>query len=65
MGGDDHTSSNVKKVTYNLYQNSTSLSYNYAYDSLGNPLSYYNGSSYTLTWKDGRKLATLTKGKIP
>ncbi|MBR0159349.1 MAG: RHS repeat protein, partial [Clostridia bacterium] len=32
------------------------------YDDLGNPLSYYNGSSYTFTWKDGRKLATLSKG---
>ena len=25
-------------------------------------MSYYNGSSYTFTWKDGRRLATLTKG---
>lgn len=32
------------------------------YDAIGNPLSYYNGSSYTFTWKDGRKLATLNKG---
>lgn len=32
------------------------------YDALGNPLSYYNGSSYTFTWKDGRRLATLNKG---
>ena len=32
------------------------------YDSMGNPLSYYNGDNYTFTWKDGRKLATLTKG---
>ena len=31
------------------------------YDGIGNPLSYYNGSSYTFTW-DGRKLATATKG---
>ena len=31
------------------------------YDSIGNPLSYYNGSSYTFTW-DGRRLATATKG---
>ena len=28
------------------------------YDSIGNPLSYYNGSSYTFTWKNGRQLAT-------
>lgn len=32
------------------------------YDALGNPLSYYNGSSYTFTWKDGRRLATLNTG---
>ena len=31
------------------------------YDNIGNPLSYYNGSSYTFTW-DGRELATATKG---
>lgn len=32
------------------------------YDSLGNPLSYYNGYAYTFTWKDGRRLATLNTG---
>ena len=31
------------------------------YDQIGNPLSYYNGSSYTFTW-NGRELATATKG---
>ena len=31
------------------------------YDALGNPLSYYNGSSYTFTWT-GRQLATAAKG---
>ncbi len=31
------------------------------YDQIGNPLSYYNGSSYTFTW-NGRKLATAVKG---
>ena len=31
-------------------------------DTLGNPLSYYNGSSYTFTWKNGRQLATAVKG---
>lgn len=31
------------------------------YDEIGNPLSYYNGSSYTFTW-DGRRLATAVKG---
>ena len=28
------------------------------HDDIGNPLSYYNGSSYTFTWKQGRRLAT-------
>ena len=31
------------------------------YDEIGNPLSYYNGSSYTFTW-DGRRLASVQKG---
>ena len=31
------------------------------YDDIGNPLSYYNGSSYIFTW-DGRRLATAVKG---
>ncbi len=33
------------------------------YDAMGNPLSYYNGSSYTFTWS-GRQLATASKGGI-
>ena len=28
------------------------------YDASGNPLSYYNGSRYTFTWEEGRRLAT-------
>ena len=28
------------------------------YDVIGNPLSYYNGSSYTFTWQNGRELAS-------
>ena len=28
---------------------------------MGNPLSYYNGSSYTFTWTQGRRLATAVK----
>ena len=32
-----------------------------AYDEIGNPLTYYNGSDYAFTW-DGRELATATKG---
>ena len=31
------------------------------YDAIGNPLSYYNGSSYTFTW-EGRRLKTAAKG---
>ena len=32
------------------------------YDAIGNPLSYYNGSRWTFTWKNGRELATMTRG---
>ena len=32
------------------------------YDGSGNPLSYYNGASYTFTWEQGRQLASVTKG---
>ena len=31
------------------------------YDEIGNPLSYYNGSSYTFTW-EGRRLVGAVKG---
>ena len=31
------------------------------YDGIGNPLSYYNGSSYTFTW-EGRRLVGAVKG---
>ena len=34
------------------------------YDDAGNPLSYYNGSAYTLTWQNGRELATATKNGV-
>ena len=33
------------------------------YDGIGNPLSYYNGSSYSFTW-EGRRLKTATKGNL-
>jgi len=32
------------------------------YDAIGNPLTYNNGSSYTMTWAKGRELATVTTG---
>ncbi|MBR3415463.1 MAG: carbohydrate binding domain-containing protein, partial [Clostridia bacterium] len=34
------------------------------YDGIGNPLSYYNGSSYTMTWQEGRELASVIKGGV-
>lgn len=30
------------------------------YDAIGNPLSYFNGSRWTFTWKNGRRLATAS-----
>ncbi len=33
-----------------------------SYDDLGNPLSYYNGSSYDFAWTNGRRLSAATKG---
>ena len=33
------------------------------YDAIGNPLSYYNGSSYTFAW-NGRQLKSATKGGV-
>ena len=32
------------------------------YDAIGNPLSYYNGSRYTMTWQNGRQLASAAVG---
>ena len=32
------------------------------YDGSGNPLSYYNGKRYTMTWRNGRELDTATVG---
>ena len=34
------------------------------YDTIGNPLIYNNGSAYTFTWTDGRRLATATKDAV-
>ncbi len=34
----------------------------FTYDEIGNPLTYYNGSSYTFRWMQGRKLMDGTKG---
>ena len=35
---------------------------NITYDEIGNPLSYYNGNSYTFTWENGRYLKTASVG---
>ena len=35
--------------------------HNIEYDEIGNPISYYNGSSYSFEW-EGRRLKTATKG---
>ena len=32
------------------------------YDAIGNPLTYYNGSSYSMTWAKGRQLASVSRG---
>ena len=32
------------------------------YDAAGNPLSYYNGQSYTFTWEDCNQLASAVTG---
>ncbi len=38
--------------------NGTSITY----DAVGNPLSYYNGQSYTFTWEKGKQLASAVTG---
>ena len=32
------------------------------YDAIGNPTSYYNGTRWTFTWEQGRRLSTATDG---
>ena len=32
------------------------------YDAIGNPLTYYNGADYTMTWRQGRRLSNVTTG---
>ena len=32
------------------------------YDAVGNPLSYYNGTRWTFTWGQGKRLKTATNG---
>ena len=37
---------------------------NITYDTVGNPLSYYNGTRWSFTWEHGRELATMTNSGI-
>ena len=32
------------------------------YDAIGNPISYYNGTRWAMTWQNGRQLATASDG---
>ena len=59
------TSTLKSTVTYS-YDGDRLNNYNgtttFEYDTLGNPLQYYNGSAYTFEWQNGRQLAKATKG---
>lgn len=55
----------VNNYGYNAVWEDLLVSYNgqtISYDSVGNPLSYYNGTRYTFTWEEGRQLASSTIG---
>ena len=58
--------SEVGSYTYgNTSWNDLLTAYNgksISYDGAGNPTSYNNGSSYTMSWKRGRELSTVIKG---
>ena len=34
------------------------------YDAIGNPLTYYNGNSYTFEWENGRQLAAVSSDDL-
>ena len=42
--------------------NGKSTSGTFTYDQIGNPLTYFNGSNWTFTWRNGRQLATAKTG---
>jgi RHS repeat-associated protein len=42
--------------------NGKSISGTFTYDQIGNPLTYFNGSNWTFTWRNGRQLATAKTG---
>ena len=50
----------LSNVQYNFLQKVYLLG-TITYDSLGNPLTYNNGTAYTFTW-EGRQMQTATKG---
>ena len=54
----------AKHMRKSIFQNLMSQAlFGYAYDAIGNPLSYYNISNYTFTW-EGRRLITATKNGV-
>ena len=69
------TASTVSTTLYNTYTydygktdwNDLLQGYNgvnFSHDDIGNPLTYYNGSSYTFKWKQGRKLQEAKTGGV-
>ena len=61
-----HDTSTLKSTITYSYDGDRLNNYNgtttFEYDSLGNPLQYYNGSAYTFAWQNGRQLSVATKG---
>ncbi len=47
-----------RRTYYSVGQNSGTTTY----DEIGNPINYYNGSSYTFSWENGRRLAGVVDG---
>ena len=69
------TSSSISTTLYNTYTydygktdwNDLLQGYNgvnFSHDDIGNPLSYYNGSSYEFKWKQGRRLQEAKTGGV-
>ena len=54
-----------KLTGLSITKNNTSASGSYTYDNSGNPTSYFNPgdlTTWTMTWKNGRELATASNG---
>ena len=57
--------SDWKDLLTSVTVNGTTRSITYEEENgvtIGNPLSYFNGTQYTLTWQNGRQLASLSGG---